>query len=85
MWYSISGVYLDVPCLGENGMMPARFMRPTVGLMPIKAPKLAGRINISVSVPRIWPLYAATDVAGPLIKPQGSWVEHKNYVYYYVF
>ena len=54
-------------------MTPARLVSPTVGLMPTTELKLAGhRIEPSVSVPSATATkFAATDIAGPLLDPQG--------------
>ena len=54
-------------------MTPARLVSPTVGLMPATELKLAGhRIEPSVSVPSATATrFAATDIAGPLLDPQG--------------
>ena len=61
-------------CLGVTGITPARLVRPTVGLIPTTELKLAGhRIEPSVSVPNDTATrFAATDIAGPLLDPQGS-------------
>ena len=63
-----------VSCLGEMGMTPARLVRPTVGLIPTTALELDGqRMDPSVSVPtETATIFAATDMAGPLLEPQGS-------------
>lgn len=62
-----------VSCLGETGTTPARLVRPTVGLMPTTELKLAGhRMEPSVSVPSDTATkFAATDIAEPLLEPQG--------------
>ena len=66
--------YPTVSCLGEIGMTPARLVRPTVGLMPTTKLLLDGhKIEPSVSVPSdTAAIFAATDIAGPLLDPQGS-------------
>lgn len=63
-----------VSCLGLIGITPARLVRPTVGLMPTTALKLDGqRMEPSVSVPSdTAAIFAATDIADPLLEPQGS-------------
>lgn len=55
-------------------MTPARLVSPTVGLMPTTALKLAGhKIEPRVSVPSdADTMFAATDIADPLLEPQGS-------------
>lgn len=55
-------------------MTPARLVRPTVGLMPTTALKLSGQMmEPSVSVPSdTATIFAATDMADPLLDPQGS-------------
>lgn len=55
-------------------MTPARLVRPTVGLMPTTELKLAGQImEPSVSVPSVTEtIFAATDIADPLLDPQTS-------------
>lgn len=52
----------------------ARLVRPTVGLMPTTELALDGqRIEPSVSVPNeTAAMFAATDIADPLLEPQGS-------------
>ena len=63
-----------VSCLGDTGMTPARLVRPTVGLIPTTELELEGhRIEPSVSVPSDTATkFAATDIAAPLLDPQGS-------------
>ena len=65
--------YPTVSCLCEIGMTPARLVRPTVGLMPTTKLQLHGhKIEPSVSVPSdTAAIFAATDIAGPLLDPQG--------------
>ena len=54
-------------------MTPARLVSPTFGLMPTTELKLARyRIEPSVSVPSATATrFAATDIASPLLDPQG--------------
>lgn len=54
-------------------MTPPRLVRPRVGLMPTTALELEGHnIEPSVSVPRETAArLAATDIADPLLEPQG--------------
>ena len=61
-------------CLGEIGITPARLVRPTVGFMPTTEFALDGqRMEPSVSVPSDTATkFAATDIADPLLDPQGS-------------
>ena len=61
-------------CLDEIGMTPARLVRPTVGLMPTTKLLLDGhKIEPSVSVlSDTAAIFAATDIADPLLVPQGS-------------
>lgn len=61
-------------CLGVTGITPALLVSPTVGLMPTTELELAGhRMEPSVSVPTdTVTRFAATDIAGPLLDPQGS-------------
>ena len=63
-----------VSCLGVMGMTPARLVRPTVGLIPTTEFWLEGhRIDPSVSDPNATVTkFAATDIADPLLEPQGS-------------
>lgn len=60
-------------CLGEIGITPDLLVRPTVGLIPTTALKLAGhKMEPSVSVPSdSAAIFAATDMADPLLEPQG--------------
>jgi hypothetical protein len=69
--------YPTLSCLGEIGTTPARLVRPTVGLMPTTKFLLDGRkIEPSVSVPTdTATIFAATDIADPLLEPQGSPIE----------
>lgn len=62
-----------VSCLGVIGITPARLVSPTVGLMPTAEFTLAGhKIEPTVSVPSdTATIFAATDIAGPLLEPQG--------------
>lgn len=66
--------YPTVSCLGEMGTTPARLVSPTVGFMPTTELAWAGnKIEPSVSVPRATAtMFAATDMAEPLLDPQGS-------------
>ena len=54
-------------------MIPARLVRPTVGLMPTTELVLQGQsIDASVSVPRVTVAkFAAAAMADPLLDPQG--------------
>lgn len=63
-----------VSCLKETGTTPARLVRPTVGFIPTTELALEGhKIDPSVSVPSDTATkFAATDIAGPLLDPQGS-------------
>jgi len=63
-----------VSCLGEIGITPARLVRPTVGFMPTTEFALDGhKMEPSVSVPSDTATkFAATDIADPLLDPQGS-------------
>ncbi|KAF7837068.1 Uncharacterized protein G2W53_005550 [Senna tora] len=62
-----------IPHHGEIGITPSLLVRPTVGLMPTKELKWEGhKMEPSVSVPReIVTIFAATDIADPLLDPQG--------------
>ena len=62
-----------VSCLGEMGIMPARLVRPTVGLIPTRACDAAGQsMEPSVSVPsETAAILAATAIAEPLLDPHG--------------
>jgi hypothetical protein len=61
-------------CLGEIGMTPAQLVRPTVGLMPTTKLLLDGdKIEPLVSLPtETATIFAATDIADPLLDPEGS-------------
>lgn len=60
--------------LGETGMTPSLLMRPTVGLIPTTELEPEGhKMETSVSVPSdTATIFAATDIADPLLDPQGS-------------
>ena len=66
--------YPTVSCLGEIGTTPSLLVRPTVGLMPTRELKVEGhKMEPKVSVPRdTVTRFAATDIADPLLDPQGS-------------
>jgi hypothetical protein len=63
-----------VSCLREIGITPARLVRPTVGFIPTTELAFDGhKMEPSFSVPRdIVTKFAATDIADPLLDPQGS-------------
>lgn len=63
-----------VSCLGDKGMTPDRLVMPIVGLIPITELELDGHnIEPSVSVPSdTATIFAATEIADPLLEPQGS-------------
>ena len=66
--------YPIVSCLGLIGTTPALLVRPTVGLMPTTELRPEGhKMEPSVSVPSdTVTKFAATDIADPLLDPQGS-------------
>jgi hypothetical protein len=66
--------YPTLSCLGEIGITPARLVRPSVGLMPTTKFILDGaKMEPSVSVPTATAIiFAATDIADPLLDPEGS-------------
>ena len=61
-------------CLGVIGITPALLVRPRVGLSPTTELELDGhRMEPSVSVPSDTAAkFAATEIAEPLLDPQGS-------------
>ena len=61
-------------CLGLIGTTPALLVRPTVGLMPTTELKFEGhKMDPSVLVPSdTVTKFAATDIADPLLEPQGK-------------
>jgi hypothetical protein len=63
-----------VSCLGEIVITPARLVKPTVGFIPTTELALDGhKMEPSVSVPsETATIFAATDIADPLLDPQGS-------------
>ena len=69
-----TATYPTVSCLGVMGTTPPRLVKPRVGLMPTTELELEGhKIEPSVSVPNdTAPIFAATEMADPLLDPQGS-------------
>jgi len=66
--------YPTVSCLGLIGTTPALLVSPTVGFIPTTELESEGhKIDPSVSVPSDTATkLAATDIADPLLDPQGS-------------
>ena len=66
--------YPTESCLGVIGITPALLVRPRVGLSPTTELELDGqRMEPSVSVPSDTAAkFAATEIAEPLLDPQGS-------------